>query len=293
MTDLLDSATKIYEGVWTDWSKGAIWGLTLTLDPTKAVIITNSLALFVTIAGVELWTILRYTIHQRSASSQKELFSPHIDKQKVILRNAGGSIDTARLMLNLAWTSRRSTGKRAFSSYAVGLLAILYTASFMAASIFSNNAISIGSARHPSPVLIRSKNCGVWNQTYFDLAQSLSAGDPQGIQMFFQACQKRATDIQSSLRYAQQCYPSHLSQLPPNPLTSNCNILKKPSLDWEYHEGSCPFQPQMCHNNSRSIVLDTGDMDSHDDLGINAAPQDRLRYRRLTTCSVLKHHWSC
>ena len=36
-----------------------------------------------------------------------------------------------------------------------------------------------------------------------------------------------------------------------------------------------------------SITLDTGDINSHDDMGINSSPEDRLTYRRITTCFVL------
>ncbi|KAJ9651305.1 hypothetical protein H2198_009399 [Neophaeococcomyces mojaviensis] len=43
----------------------------------------------------------------------------------------------------------------------------------------------------------------------------------------------------------------------------------------------------MCHDMSDIVVLDTGDIDSHNNLGINASPGDRLKYRRITTCAVL------
>ena len=36
-----------------------------------------------------------------------------------------------------------------------------------------------------------------------------------------------------------------------------------------------------------AIVFDTGTIDSHDDLGINARYDDRLTYHRITTCAVL------
>ncbi|KAJ9495639.1 hypothetical protein H2202_008927 [Exophiala xenobiotica] len=70
-------------------------------------------------------------------------------------------------------------------------------------------------------------------------------------------------------------------------MSSLCRSFKKPNLNWETRTGLCPFHSQMCHERSRTLVFDTGYIDSHDDLGINANPKDRLRYRRNTTCAVL------
>jgi hypothetical protein len=40
---------------------------------------------------------------------------------------------------------------------------------------------------------------------------------------------------------------------------------------------------------SRSITLDSGLIDSQDDLGLNAPPGDRLSYRRVMSCAPLNN----
>jgi hypothetical protein len=51
MAKALDPSAYIYEGYWVNWSKGRLLGPTITLSPTHATLVTNILALFVTIAG--------------------------------------------------------------------------------------------------------------------------------------------------------------------------------------------------------------------------------------------------
>jgi hypothetical protein len=105
MAQILDKTTYIFKGIWTDWSKGNVRGLTLTLRPTTATLLTNSLALFVTLSGGQLWTILRFAVHQLRASPDVEEKVAHRHQQQVVLRNASTDLDIARLMSILAWTS--------------------------------------------------------------------------------------------------------------------------------------------------------------------------------------------
>ncbi|KAK5551959.1 hypothetical protein LTR46_010076 [Exophiala xenobiotica] len=296
MADTLGPSDNIFQGLWTDWSQGSIWGLTWTLNPTHATILTNSLTLFVAIAGMQLWTIIRFVLHQMVTSSET-MRTPHLNSEQVILRNASSDIATARHMLSLAWSSRRkSTGRRSLRSYAIGLLALIYSISFMTAGIFSNRAVSAASANGGSAVLSKSKRCGVWNQTY---ANTVVFGadfvNEDEFALYTQYAAKVAHDIQLSLEYAQECYLSQAStqilspvnQPPPGNVSSLCRTFKSPKLTWKDGTGSCPFQPDMCQNKSEVIVLETDYIDSHKDLGINARPRDRLGYQRRMKCAAL------
>ncbi|KAK5940744.1 hypothetical protein PMZ80_007161 [Knufia obscura] len=278
-------AGYIYEGFWTDWTKGNIWGLTLTLSPTNATVLTNSLTVFVTLCGVQLWTILRYILHQRGAPLQPEASTPHLNKQQLILRNAGSAVATAQLMLELAWTSRTSKGKPSSRAYTIGLSAIIYAVLFMAAGIASNKAISTVLSNGGSSVLLDSSDCGIWNQTYYDIASGRSPQSEEEFGLMIQHSAKRLRDSQLSLQYAQECYSSQASMAE---RASRCNNFKASTVGWQpFQSGSCPFRSQMCNEAAETVVLDTGTINSHDDLGINAKPADRLTYRRITTCAVL------
>ena len=285
MASTLDLTADVYEGIWTDWSRGKTWGLTWTLCPTQATILTNTLALFVTISGIRLWTIIRYILYQVSTSAQPDM-TPHMRDRQVILRNEGSALSTAWLMMNLARSSRRQTsGRRSWSSYGIGLFAITYTVMFWIAGVFSNKAISASSANGSSAVLTRSKHCGLLNDTYSEIVENTDFIDESEYDLFVENKAKKEHDTQLSLEYVQTCY---LPQPSKSYKSFMCNTMKTASLDWTVTSGVCPFAPQMCHKTSKVIVLDTGEIDSHNHLGINAPPQDRLSYQRLTTCAVLE-----
>ncbi len=284
MADTLGAADNIYEGFWTDWSKGSTWGLTWTLCPSHATILTNVMTLFITISGVQLWMVVRYALHKLGASRLAEFQSPHLRTQQFILRNAHSGLATAQMMLGLACTSRRSSGKWSLRSYTIGLLAMTYAFLFIAAEVLSNFAISAGSTNGGSPVLWRNRNCGVWNDTYNNIVNNQAYSDSEeAFRLYIQYAAKIANDIQLSVEYAQECYLASSSAN----RSSTCHTFKTTNLNWKTYEAACPFQAQLCHNDSAAIVLETGHIDSHDDLGINAKPGDRLKYQRKTTCAVL------
>jgi len=280
----LSPDATIYKGFWTDWSRGKVWGLTWTLHPTQAVVFTNCMALFVTLFGAQLWTIIRYSLHQMSAPNQPELSTPHLNKQQVILRNASGGVSTARLMLKLAWKSRRSTGKRSKRSWSIGVIAILYALLVMAVELFSSKAIGTPRINGGSPVLSRSKHCGIWNDTYYGIVIDGNFANEEEFGLWVQHGEKLASEVQLSYEYAQECY---ISTPVNSQKSSTCSTMKKSKIPWQVADGPCPFEQHMCHSGSQAFVLDTGYIDSYDDLGINARPSDRLKYRRITTCAVV------
>ena len=285
MAEALDPAAYIFEGIWTDWTKGSVQGLTLTLCPTSATFLTNSLALFVTLAGGQLWTILRFTLHQLQTSHQSGNPNVSHNQQQVVLRNATTDLATARLMWIVMWRSRRDANRPSSRAVLIALFAILHATLFMAAGTFSNKFImTAGSATAPSLVLSRSKHCGTFNETYYEtVAEGLNTSSKENLLLSAQFYEKTNQDVELSLAYARECY----MQQPTYYMSSTCNTLKKPKFEWTNHTGPCPFPSQMCHKDSETIVFDTGTIDSLNDLGINAKHEDRLSYRRITTCAVL------
>lgn len=63
--------------------------------------------------------------------------------------------------------------------------------------------------------------------------------------------------------------------------------MKKSKIQWQNAEGPCPFAEHMCQGDTKAFVMDTGYIDSYTDLGVNAKPHDRLKYRRITSCAVI------
>ena len=129
MGQALGPSAYIFEGVWTNWTRGAVAGVTLTLRPAHATLLTNSLALFVTLAGGQLWTIMRFIFHQIRSADQVR--SESHSKHQVVLRNTTTDLGTAQFMLNLAWTTRRQIPKANSYAMLIATVAIAHAVLFM------------------------------------------------------------------------------------------------------------------------------------------------------------------
>ncbi|KAJ9151962.1 Cytochrome p450 protein [Pleurostoma richardsiae] len=81
--------------------------------------------------------------------------------------------------------------------------------------------------------------------------------------------------ISSASNYAQQCYVND------GPKVLGCNTFPKAKLPTAVvTNASCPFS--ICKNNNSNLLLDTGYLDSHDHLGLNASPDQRFQVRSYT-----------
>ena len=287
MATLSTSVDGVYEGIWTDWSRGRLQGLTWTLSPTNGTLLTNSLALFVTLAGSQLWIIMRFAIHQlrshrlRASHTDADVTEDHL-QQRVVLRNAATDFNTMLLMIELAWKGRNAARPLSFPLL-IASIAISHYILFLLAGAFSSQLVSAGTT-----VLARSHHCGVWNETYYDTVGGINFGESSldTLELKLRYSNKVDNDILLSQDYARECYQTLSRQN----TSSTCTVLIKSHLNFTQNDDeACPFKPQVCHTNSKSVVFDTGFIDSHHDLGINAPPSDRLSYRRLTTCAVLNH----
>jgi hypothetical protein len=49
----------------------------------------------------------------------------------------------------------------------------------------------------------------------------------------------------------------------------------------------CPFDEDLCVSNTSNLILDTGLIDTNDQLGINAPPDQRMQYRIVLECAPL------
>ena len=280
MPQALDPTAYIHEGVWIDWTKGRVQGLTLTLAPTGANILIAMLALFVTMSGGQLWTILRYTLHQIRASDKSRTLSMLHNQEQVVLRNATSDIAAARLLLELAWSSRKNAVKSYHASTGIMVLAVIHFVFFLVAGTFSASLANAGQA-----VLSRSPHCGSFNQTYLAMAgDGIDAATNETFTLSVEFIAKKEQDIQLSLEYARECYMSQDS----NMSSSNCGTFQRPLLYWTtIQNGSCPFGSKTCLDSLDTMVIDTGLINSHNNLGINADYNDRLSYRRVTNCTIL------
>ena len=281
MAKALDPSDYIYEGCWINWTKGSIFGSTLTLSATKSTLLTNILALFVTMAGGQFWTVLRFTLHQIRACSR--ISDPQanlsFNREQIVLRNTTSAITTIQLLLTLRWTSRKKICDPPPNSTPVIALAIFSAAFFLVAGAFSNTLINAG-----PQVLSRSPFCGFWNQTYLNITNHSgpNTASVEDLMLWDEAMARLDHDVELSLQYAQSCYFEQSTG------SSNCDTFQSSAQNYTVlHNETCPFAARLCRPEVGTLTLDTGLLSTHTDLGINTAEADRLLYRRVSKCTIL------
>jgi hypothetical protein len=288
MTEVLDPAAKVYEGVWRDWSKDKIQGLTWTLNQDNANLLSNLLTLFIALVAGQAWTIIRFTLHQVRRGKPDDPDEVKL-QQRVVLRNAASDLHTLKLMLKVAWRSRTRLKNSMSYPLAIAALALIHYAVFILAQTFLNTLVSA------SPVVLAvSPDCGPdWSSSFletmgYDVTFNISS---LGTVDYSQKhTSKRQHNLQLSLEYAQQCYASNPRFVTTSPA---CNTMKSSHLDFDIDHSAepCPFGSGMCHERSQNIHFTSQKVDTHYDLGINSPLADRLYYRRQTTCAVLNNSY--
>ena len=88
----------------------------------------------------------------------------------------------------------------------------------------------------------------------------------------------------ASTTYAQQCYKTNLT-------AQECSIFVKKELPSTVTKNErCPFpgSSKICVLDAENIRIDTANLNSHDDFGMNTEPKDRVEFRRVATCAPLR-----
>ncbi|KAL8739322.1 MAG: hypothetical protein Q9181_000053 [Wetmoreana brouardii] len=266
----LPTASQIYTGPWINWSRGFVLGSTITLSQRNGSLLTAFLGIFVTAAGTACWRILSFLIHQHQA---KDLLNDAIHhQQQVILRNSGTPGEAAWQMTQLAWHWRKIANKpkSILRSLPLVILAVCNIVLFAIAGVFSAEVTkAVG-----NETLIRSPACG------FQLPNSTRPDLPV-FQSIAGANAMDANDTLAASAYSRACYGNTQS-------SSQCYQYPRSYISWTNRtDVPCPFGDNICKDIG-GFEMDSGLIDSHETLGINSRTSDRLQYRKLTTCSVLR-----
>ena len=256
----------VYTGFWVNWSRNKTLGSTLTLSDRNGGLLIAFLAIFVSVAGGAFWRIVSYIIHQSRAKLAYQDGLHH--QQQAIFRNASSpgsaSWQLGQLMVNW-WDSAR---RPAWRILPLAFLALTNLILFALAGIFSAEVTKAAG----NETLIVSPNCGSW-----DISNHTGPLE----QAAFRS--KTLLDTTSASTYARSCYG-------PAQNTLVCAQYTQQNIPWLVNQNaSCPFSGGMCKlGDTSAYQMDTGPIDSHQVLGINAPPTDRITYRKVTTCSPIK-----
>ncbi|OLN96618.1 hypothetical protein CCHL11_00915 [Colletotrichum chlorophyti] len=246
---------RIYTGVWTDWSRGPVYGKTITLSTRDGGFLLAFIATFVTFLAARTWRIVIFGAHQSLASGGKH-DGLHYQRQ-FILRNTTSPTAATWFFFLQAWYWRKLADRAFLRTIPWVICGILYAAVFAIAAIFSSS-ISTSATEFR---LLAATNCGIF-----------SPADSNALQG------KELLDNQLASTYSRQCYY--------NTSVASCKNLPVPSIGWSSESVGCPFADDICLG-SKGFLMQTEWIDSHNHLGINAPMHNRIFYSRATVCSPL------
>ncbi|KAI1427362.1 hypothetical protein F5Y12DRAFT_792384 [Xylaria sp. FL1777] len=250
----------VYLGLWTNWSRGSVLGRTLTVSRRDGDLLIAFTAFFIAFVGSRFWRIACLAAHRFQSSSKPENAIYH--QRQVILRNTGSADSGLLQLLQLFWAWRHSV--RIFRTILPAFaLSIFCVTIFTVAGVFSSQITSsVG-----TEVLLIGTSCGQTGNVL---------GFPEAIFSYIGRMERNA------LNYVQQCYSNSTS------LTDCDDFATRRISTFVNVSAPCPFDSSVCRSPSKSIILDTGYVNSHYHLGVNAPPNERILFRRILQCAPLE-----
>ena len=283
------ASTKAFVGIW--WNHLDNFPV-LTLQDREAGILSAALVIFIGFVASQAWNIVRFALHQSRSRSRSPLYSAKRDddnnnndglylylhrQQQLALRNGAGHAHALWLSARLALGWRRQVGgwtafRRCFSVMAVSFLSL---AGWSAARLFVSLIWTAAGDQFLIALPPAGAGCG-W------MFPQLSVRTDQ--EQLLTVYQSNRMD--SAAIYEAQCYADRLREGGGGP---ECERFAVPRIAWTAEDAPCPFaDPTLCTAvNSVPVRMDTGYVNSNAHLGVNAAPEDTVEFRKTATCSPM------
>lgn len=230
------------------------------------------LALFVAWSGSQLWILICYILHQRRSTSGSRDALHH--QQQLLLRLGISNIDFFWRTVKTTWTWKNKRKARKIASRQGPLIA---TAIVHCALVFAASILTSRLADSTGDVLLQSPICGWPDLKILQIASAKLTALP-GADAFYVAAQAL---YGTARQYSRECYTQAVLLG-----STGCNNFIKPTIDSIVRpDDSCPFQDAMCETSA--LTIDTGLLDSHEDIGINAPQASRIQFRKVLSCAVI------
>lgn len=253
---------KAYLGIWTNWSRGSVAGKTLTTTRQDGDLLIAFTAFFIAFVGSRFWRIASLVLHRSYSTTRPSSTIYH--QRQVILRNTDSADAGLIKFIQLYWAWRpRMSFRSLLAILPAFLMALFCVVAFTVAGGYSSQITSsVG-----TEVLVDGTQCGLLRNTVVGSVLS-------EIEM--------TRRMNNALNYAQQCYNSNSSGL----LDCKGFVTERIPL-FVNEQAPCPFPGEICRDNASNLMLDTGFVNSHDHLGINSRPAERLFFRMTLQCAPL------
>ncbi|KAH8901160.1 hypothetical protein GQ53DRAFT_584347, partial [Thozetella sp. PMI_491] len=260
----------VYLGFWTNWSKGQVFGATLTLSTSQGNLLVAFVAFFVAFVGSRLWQILCLILHF-AYSTPSPADGLHNQRQAV-LRNASSAETAFFSFSQITWAWRGQAMKVYQRMVPILLFTAVYTAMLIVAGGFSSQ---VAFSDDTSEVLLSGTGCAWLDYTANNnLTLRTSILNPWFLRI-----------TSSSATYAEKCYGLGDGQ---SSALDCAAFIQKQLPTVVSTNASCPFKDNICQSNDSNLVIDTGYLDSNDHFGLNTAPNQRFQYRDVTYCAPLQ-----
>ncbi|KAK0648466.1 hypothetical protein B0T16DRAFT_115929 [Cercophora newfieldiana] len=282
-------SASVYTGVWRDYSQDGANQLILTIPLRWGNILISGLALLVSTAGAATWRVAAFILHQVRVRRGKNRTDGRTDSDplqrqvQTLLRNNATPISALvdALSIQRAWSGVPTPSSLTRTLLPTAFLAGFITLLFGLFSIF----VSAFATRSESNVGVLARPgdaCGGWEFNWS--AISVSNDLPSS----FESLRARMDDVLAARAYATWFYSQGKQ-----PLAVTNTMFPVPRLPYTASMGPCPFLGEgRCLSNDTSspntaLILDTGLLDSHLHLGINAPMKDRSNIRHRMECSPI------
>ncbi|KAI1149406.1 hypothetical protein F4825DRAFT_469110 [Nemania diffusa] len=258
-----DNQYPVYVGIWTNWSRGRVLGSTLTLSRQDADLLIAFTAFFIAFVTTRAWRIICFVFHRLYSTADPRDAIYH--QRQTIFRNSSSPESGIVMLIWLLWANRHVKGW--FRPLPAAIIAVVCISVFTVAGGFSSQiSTAVG-----NEALIKSSNCG-------NTLHSVGPDDP----LYFPLTSNQATTTSSAANYAQQCYSAEKNSL------LDCNRFSMQQVGKTIDtQASCPFRGHICRNESTNVRIDSGYLDSHKILGLNAPPDERILFRNVLHCAPL------
>ncbi|KAI0195921.1 hypothetical protein F4808DRAFT_474530 [Astrocystis sublimbata] len=260
----------VHVGMWTNWDQGSVLGKTLTLSKDDGATLISFTALFITFIASRFWYISSFIFHQHCATAKPRDALHH--QRQAILRNAASATSALTMLFFLQSAWRNRTERRLYRVAPLMAFSFICIVAFSAAS-----GLSSWITKAPGDeVLIRSSSCG-----YVALLQNLEpSAQMSALPVLDPYFANQAVQAET---YAEQCYLSNNTGL------LNCAGFVQDRLATTINNNAdCPFEDTIFSSAKGNLVLDTGFIDSHKDLGLNDPADARIQMRTVLQCAPLK-----
>ncbi|KAI0513189.1 hypothetical protein F5B22DRAFT_277829 [Xylaria bambusicola] len=262
---LTSSQQPVYVGQWTNWSRGPIFGATLTVTQRDGNLIIAFAAFFVTIVASRAWRIICVSCHQVFSSNKPQDALYH--QRQVILRNSSSPQSTLWSLVQLGWGPKGSSIRKVGKTTGLVSLALLCLASFTVVTY----VLPYLSSSAGDEVLLQPGRCGFLDTSLITDATEYNVIVPPLI----------ANLVTNAANYATQCYANSSGTL-------GCSgFIKDRIPTLAQFNATCPFQEGVCRGNASNLFLDTGYVNSHDHFGLNTPLKDRILFRKTLHCAPL------